>query len=75
MASTVADYTPTTEGVRDAYRGEWVAAGRAAEFDRWYAAEKAKWQAEAWDEGRAVGYADGNGGESAFRQTNPYKED
>lgn len=64
------DYTPTTDEVRR----DHLRAGSIPYFDRWYAAEKAKWQAEAWDEGRAVGYNDGNGGESAFRQTNPYRE-
>lgn len=65
----MADYTPTTEDVLTAALDGGIYS--EAEFDRWYAAEKA----EAWDEGRAVGYNDGNGGESAFRQTNPYKED
>jgi len=56
------EYTPTTEQVRKAYKsGAWLRAdGREsawkpevyapryyAEFDRWLASEKAKWQAEA----------------------------
>lgn len=53
------EYTPTTDEVREAYAdsrwdqyndlhpwGEF-----AGNFDRWLAAEKAKWQAEAWTEG------------------------
>lgn len=47
----MAEYTPTTTDVDDSYvYGD--SSGKPthvleAEFDRWYAAEKAKWQAEA----------------------------
>lgn len=44
------EYTPTTDEVREAFNiacYEQTPRQSRAEFDRWYAAEKAKWQAEA----------------------------
>lgn len=55
----MSEYTPDTEAVRDAYASFWERRYGPAvwyercqdEFDRWLEAEKAKWQAEAWEEG------------------------
>lgn len=65
------DYTPTTDEVRDRYaravldggssigtydRAMTAQAVRGEGFDRWYEAERRKWQAEAWDEGFTRGF-------------------
>ena len=57
------NYVPNTGAVRAAYatdyymvqvRGGHDELERAERFDRWLAAEKAKWQAEAWERGAAA---------------------
>lgn len=83
------EYTPTTEDVRGRYKsGAWLwsddqesarkpevyAPRYFAEFDRWFAAEKAKWQAEAWEAG--VQHAELCEGGMACdpRTANPYEK-
>jgi len=47
----MSDYTPTTHALRCYYMDQgvspWDREQYGDEFDRWHAAEKAKWQAEA----------------------------
>lgn len=50
--ATVAEYTPTTDGVRNRYIKARVSYEPGAEFDRWLAARDREVAAQAWDEGR-----------------------
>lgn len=71
------DYTPTTADVEDAWCSRWDGEhswasgeelrGYEAEFDRWLKQVKA----EAWDEGRAAGWAE----DCAYDAPNPYRQE
>ena len=78
------NYTPTTDEVRDSFMHDDLTGTPdeliAEAFDRWYAAEKAKWQAEAWDEGYRAGaddMSDLRAGRLTFQTItgNPYRQE
>lgn len=75
----MAEYTPTTDEVREAFRAAVLhpddldlddAPGQA--FDRWLAAHDREVAAKAWGEGAEQGYDDCENGREEMR--NPHRE-
>lgn len=66
-------YTPTTDEVRDGFaRSDYPPEVLEARFDRWLAAEKAKWQAEAWERGYMFAFAQERGDHTHSRPVPDY---
>lgn len=65
-------YTHTTEQVRLAARDKYANRLSGPAFDRWLAAEKAKWQAEAWERGYMFAFAQERGDHTHSRPVPDY---